>query len=100
RCAPPAAGHAADGAARGARGRARSPVGARRPRGRRAPSCGSRSSDTQLQHRSARGGPLSAGMARISVIVPAYNVEEYLADCLDSVLDQGVDDLEVVVVDD
>ena len=39
-------------------------------------------------------------MARISVIVPAYNVEEYLADCLDSVLDQPVDDLEVVVVDD
>ena len=39
-------------------------------------------------------------MARISVIVPVYNVEEYLADCVDSVLDQSIDDLEVVVVDD
>jgi CDP-glycerol glycerophosphotransferase len=38
--------------------------------------------------------------ARISVIVPVYDVEAYLGDCLDSVLDQGVEDLEVVVVDD
>jgi CDP-glycerol glycerophosphotransferase len=39
-------------------------------------------------------------MARISVIVPAFQVEAYLGECLDSILDQGVADLEVVVVDD
>jgi glycosyltransferase involved in cell wall biosynthesis len=38
--------------------------------------------------------------AVISVVVPIYNVERYLADCLDSVLAQTVDDLEVVMVDD
>jgi CDP-glycerol glycerophosphotransferase len=36
----------------------------------------------------------------ISVVVPVYNVEAYLADCLDSVLAQTVGDLEVVLVDD
>ena len=36
----------------------------------------------------------------ISVIVPVFNVEAYLADCLDSVLAQTVGDLEVVLVDD
>ena len=36
----------------------------------------------------------------ISVIVPFYNVERYLADCLDSVLDQDVPHLEVLLVDD
>ena len=39
-------------------------------------------------------------MPRISVVVPMYNVEEYLAACLDSILAQQVDDLEVVMVDD
>jgi CDP-glycerol glycerophosphotransferase len=37
---------------------------------------------------------------RISVIVPVYNVEAYLAECLDSLLAQTVGDLEVVMVDD
>ena len=36
----------------------------------------------------------------LSVIIPVYNVERYLRQCLDSVLIQGVDDIEVVVVDD
>jgi CDP-glycerol glycerophosphotransferase len=36
----------------------------------------------------------------ISVVVPVYNVEAYLAACLDSVLAQTVGDLEVVLVDD
>lgn len=36
----------------------------------------------------------------LSVVVPVYNVERYLAACLTSVLDQSHRDLEVVVVDD
>ncbi|MGH3413544.1 MAG: glycosyltransferase family 2 protein, partial [Marmoricola sp.] len=36
----------------------------------------------------------------ISVIVPFYNVEDYLAECLDSVLAQTFGDFEVVLVDD
>src|SRR4051812_2248631 len=39
-------------------------------------------------------------MARISVVVPVYNVEEYLRECLDSVIAQSFKDLEVVLVDD
>jgi CDP-glycerol glycerophosphotransferase len=37
---------------------------------------------------------------RISVVVPIYNVERYLDECLRSVADQTVTDLEVVMVDD
>lgn len=36
----------------------------------------------------------------LSVVVPVYNVEQYVAACLDSVLAQSHADLEVVVVDD
>lgn len=39
-------------------------------------------------------------MARISVVVPVYNVEEYLRECLESVATQSFQDLEVVMVDD
>ena len=37
---------------------------------------------------------------RISVIVPAYNLAQWLPRCLDSILDQTHSDLEVIVVDD
>ena len=37
---------------------------------------------------------------RFSVVVPAYNVERYIEECLDSISAQGRDDVEVVVVDD
>src|SRR4051794_41801153 len=38
--------------------------------------------------------------ARISVIVPIYNVEPYLQECLDSIATQTFRDFEVVMVDD
>jgi CDP-glycerol glycerophosphotransferase len=38
--------------------------------------------------------------ARVSVVVPVYNVAAYLHACLDSVAQQTMGDLEVVMVDD
>lgn len=37
---------------------------------------------------------------KISVIVPAYNVEKTLAGCLDSILSQSYENLEIIIVDD
>lgn len=37
---------------------------------------------------------------RLTVVVPLYNVEEYLGECLDSLAGQTMADLEVVMVDD
>src|ERR1044072_8291450 len=39
-------------------------------------------------------------MPRLSVIVPVYNVEDYLEECLDSVVAQTFTDFECVMVDD
>lgn len=37
---------------------------------------------------------------KVTVIVPVYNVEEYLARCLDSLLNQTFDDYEIICVND
>jgi hypothetical protein len=37
---------------------------------------------------------------RLSVVVPFYNVEDYIGDCLDSLARQTFDDFEVILVDD
>ena len=39
-------------------------------------------------------------MTKISVIIPCYNVEKYIAQCLDTTLDQTIKDIEVICVDD
>ena len=40
------------------------------------------------------------GMAKISVIVPVYNKENYLSRTLDALLGQTFRDLEIILVDD
>ena len=37
-------------------------------------------------------------MPQISVIVPCYNVEPYLADCLESVLKQSFQDFDIICI--
>ena len=37
---------------------------------------------------------------KLSVVVPVYNVESYLSQCLDSLLEQEYNNLEIIVVDD
>ena len=36
----------------------------------------------------------------ISVIVPAYNIEDYLQKCLESILAQSYKNIEIIIVDD
>lgn len=39
-------------------------------------------------------------MKRLSVIIPCYNVENYLNKCVDSVLDNELDNIEIILVND
>ena len=39
-------------------------------------------------------------MPKVSVIVPVYNVEQYLPKCLDSLIKQTLDDIEILIIDD
>lgn len=40
------------------------------------------------------------GMGTVSVIIPIYNVEKYLKACVDSVIGQTYQDLQIILVDD
>ena len=39
-------------------------------------------------------------MPKVSVVVPCYNVEKYLNECIDSILNQTLQDIEVICVND
>ena len=39
-------------------------------------------------------------MAKISVIIPVYNIEKYLVKCLDSVINQTFTDIEIICIND
>lgn len=39
-------------------------------------------------------------MAKVSIILPVYNVEKYLDRCMDSLLNQTLGDIEIIMVDD
>jgi len=39
-------------------------------------------------------------MVKVSIIIPIYNVEEYLKRCLDSLVNQSLKDIEIIIVND
>ncbi len=39
-------------------------------------------------------------MPKISVIVPVYNIENYIEECIKSILNQTLRDFELLLVDD
>ena len=39
-------------------------------------------------------------MSKISVIIPVYNTAKYLKKCLDSVINQTINDIEIICVND
>lgn len=39
-------------------------------------------------------------MVKVSVIVPIYNAEKYLEQCLDSIVNQTLKDIEIILIDD
>ena len=37
---------------------------------------------------------------KVSIIIPVYGVEKYLEECLDSVINQTLKDIEIILIDD
>lgn len=43
---------------------------------------------------------MESNLPLLSVIIPVYNVEKYLKECVDSVINQTLQDIEIILVDD
>ena len=39
-------------------------------------------------------------MPKVSIIVPTYNVENYLRECMDSIVGQTLKDIEIICIND
>ncbi len=39
-------------------------------------------------------------MCKVSILVPVYNVEKYLRQCMDSLVNQTLKDIEIICIDD
>lgn len=39
-------------------------------------------------------------MAKVSIIIPVYNVEQYVKRCIESIIEQSLTDIEIILVDD
>lgn len=39
-------------------------------------------------------------MVKVSVVIPVYNVENYLEECLDSIINQTLKDIEIICIND
>src|SRR4051812_46958663 len=46
------------------------------------------------------GGERSLAVPRLSIIVPVYRVQTYLPKCLDSLLENAPDEVEILAIDD
>ena len=44
--------------------------------------------------------PANKEVPLISVLIPVYNSGKYLARCLESVINQSYDNLEIIIIDD
>ena len=41
-----------------------------------------------------------SNIPKVSIIIPKYNVEKYLRECIDSIINQTLKDIEIILVDD
>ena len=39
-------------------------------------------------------------MPRFSIIIPVYNIQNYLENCLDKILNQSFNDYEIILIND
>ena len=43
---------------------------------------------------------LFLNMVKVSIVIPVYNTEKYIRECLDSVINQTLKEIEIILIDD